>query len=138
MTANLPADQTGVTPAVLRITRSRIALQQALRKDDDQQETFPSTNNRSDGGLLAGLRQLKGQPGAHLLLRSVKQMWEKNPWHVLGQSAVEAAGIVLTPVAKRSPVALVAGAFAIGAAVYFARPWRFVTKNSLLAGLLVR
>lgn len=137
MTADSPANQAGASPAALRMMRSRIALQQALR-NDDAQENLPSAGVESAGGFLAGLRQLKGQPGAHLLLRSMKQMWEKNPWHVLGQSALEAAGIVLTPVAQRSPVALVAGAFALGAVVYFARPWRLVTKNSLLAGLLAR
>ena len=131
-------NQPGSSSAALRLTRSRIALRKVLRDNNESQDNAARTDTNSGDGISAGLRDLKGRPGAQLLMRALQQMWAKNPWHILGSSAVEAAEIVLAPVAQRSPIKLVTGAFAIGSLLYLVKPWRMVKKSALLAGLLTR
>lgn len=56
-----------------------------------------------------------------------------------GLALVAQAGrSLLRPVAQRHPLALVAGAFAAGAAVAALRPWRVLASSALVVGLLSR
>lgn len=123
--------------AVLRLAQSRSDLLNAMQENSHSQSSDTQAPP-PELGLLAGLRLLNTQHGAHFLAQAVKQLWAKNPWHILGQSAVEAASIMLTPVAQRSPVKLVVGAFVLGGLLFITRPWRLVAKNGFIAGLLGR
>lgn len=121
------------SPAVLRMMRSRIALKQVLQSDD----TSNAAPEKS-GGILANLKSLQGNPSAQLLLGAVNQMWAKHPWRVLIVSALQAGDVMLKPVAMRSPIALIAGAVAVGAVLSLVRPWRLLKKSALLSALLGR
>jgi hypothetical protein len=123
--------------AVLRLAQSRTELLQEMR-DDSRVESSVNQPSTPEPSLLAGLRLLKTQPGAHLLVQTLQQLWAKNPWHVLGKSAVEASNIMLTPLAQRSPVKLVMGAFVVGGVVFLVRPWRLLSKTGVIAALLGR
>ena len=122
----------------LRMTRSRMALREALQNDPAQNSAQDNPAQESSTILAAGVRLLKSQRSAHLISLTLKQLWANNPWHILGNNAAQAAGIMLTPVAQRSPVKLVAGAFVMGGVLFLARPWRLLRIRGLIAGLLAR
>ncbi len=130
------ASNPAANAAVLRMTRSRIALRQALQTG--QPNDVPPKHAAGDfaSGMLSSFKLLKGNPSAQLLFSAIHQMWVKNPWRVLVMSSLQAADVVLKPVAQRSPIKLMAGAVAIGAVLALMRPWRLITKSALLSALL--
>lgn len=125
--------------AVLRLARSRDALRQAMpsnpASDFDAASQGTPTASSAAPTWLDGLRLLQSKPGGHLIIQTLQQIWAKNSWHLLGQSAYQAADIALKPIAQRSPIKLVAGAFVVGASLLWARPWRLMPKGALLSAL---
>ena len=67
---------------------------------------------------------------------SLRQWWSAHPLRPVGLVAGEAAGAVMRPVALRHPYALVLGAAAVGGALAWARPWRWLLRSTLFAGLV--
>ncbi len=132
------AHERKMSPAMLRMTRSRIALRQALQHGGDGGADKRVSEQLPDNTLDSLLGLLKGQPTAQLLVHAAQGIWAKNPWMILGKNAFEASNILLLPIAKRSPVKLVAGAFIVGALLCIARPWHLVKTNALFAGLFGR
>ncbi len=132
------AHERKMSPAMLRMTRSRIALRQALQLGGDGGADKRVSEQLPDNTLDSLLGLLKGQPTAQLFMHAAQGIWAKNPWMILGKNAFEASNILLLPIAKRSPVKLVAGAFIVGALLCIARPWHLVKTNALLAGLFGR
>lgn len=125
-----------MSPAMLRMTRSRIALRQVLQIDTNG-EASVGASSRASGHILGDFfDMLKGQPTAQLLLNAAQGIWAKNPWMIFGKNAFEAGNILLLPIAQRSPLKLVAGAFVFGAALCVIRPWRLVKGSTLIASLL--
>lgn len=120
--------------AIMRMTRSRNALRSALR------EGRADGNSTSPQGIasVAGWDLLKGNASAHLLLQGLQKIWVNHPWRIVGQSAIQAAEVLIKPIAQYSPVKLVAGAFVVGGLLFLARPWRLITKNAVIAGILAR
>ncbi len=135
------ASQGAMSPAMLRMTRSRIALRQVLQaggKANNNQTTQHFSKKKSEGTFDSIFDLLKGQPSAQLFLQAAQGILANNPWMILGKNAFEASNVLLIPIAKRSPMKLVAGAFVLGAVICLARPWRLVKKNALLSSLLQR
>ena len=130
------ASNPAANAAVLRMTRSRIALRQVLQTGQPSDVPLKQAAGDFAGGMLSGLKLLKDNPSAQLLFSAIHKMWVKNPWRVLAMSSLQAADVVLKPVAQRSPIKLVAGAVAIGAVLALMRPWRLITKSALLSALL--
>ncbi len=70
------------------------------------------------------------------VLASVRAWWSHHPLRPVGHLAAEASGAAVAPIAQRHPMALVLGAAAIGASLAWARPWRWLFRSALFAGLL--
>jgi hypothetical protein len=79
---------------------------------------------------------LKTVPGATILLDALRGWWWQHPLRLYGVIAAEAGAAVAKPVAQRHPVALVGGAFVVGALLAWSRPWRWIIKPALFAGLV--
>jgi hypothetical protein len=83
-----------------------------------------------------------GPPSTTLVSALLRHWWRRHPWRQAGVLAVQAADALARPVAKTHPVALMAGAAAVGALLVWARPWRFLLgaltplSASLLPSLL--
>jgi hypothetical protein len=117
-----------------KLQLSRLRLQNALRDahapaDDTQR---PST----DPGAQAWLSSLKQVPGAALVLELAAQWWAKHPLNLASKLASDAANAAVKPMAERHPFALVAGAAIVGGIVGWSRPWRWIMKSAVVAGLL--
>lgn len=117
-----------------RLAQSRERLRQALQQESSgSNDTGGQGADNFFGGLLGNLQ---GAPGAHLVGEVLHAWWRKQPLRVALLLATEAAKVLLQPVARKHPYALVLGAAATGGLVVLLRPWRWISTPALLAGLL--
>ncbi len=126
-----PVAPTAVLTPSERLTRSRERLRLAM---------LPVTTNSGgrgghgiDGPWLA---RLKGLPGFDFLSQALRVWWARHPLHNVGLLLADAAKPWLQPVAKRNPLLLVLGAAVLGGLFAWSRPWRWVLKPAVMAGLL--
>lgn len=131
-------DAQTVNSAVLRLKRSRDALRLVLHQNSSPPKKKLSTASHFDGAMAAAFNTLMNRPSAQLLSKVVEQLWAKNPWRILGQSVLEASSIVLKPIAQQSPFKLVASAFVLGGILLLVRPWRLMSKRSVISSFLRR
>lgn len=94
------------------------------------------TASQAEPGAAAGGAQAAAPAlGAALLATVLRQWWEKHPAHQAATLAAQTARELTLPVAQKHPVALVAGAFVVGAGVVALRPWRLLSGAALLSRL---
>lgn len=74
-------------------------------------------------------------PGAGIVIDATQQWWARHPLRTTTLIALEGAHAVIQPLARRHPLALVLGAFVIGALLARRRPWGWL-KPAVFAGLL--
>ena len=82
------------------------------------------------------LGSLRNNPVVALVTDAISSWWANHPLH---PAAGLAEGIVrdaVAPLARRHPRTMVAGAFVVGALIVWARPWRWLFKPALFAGIL--
>ena len=87
------------------------------------------------GERPAWLDRLRSHPIVGTVVDAVTSWWANHPLHPavsLGTSVVRDA---IAPLARRHPLAVVTGAFAVGGALAYFRPWRWIAKPALFAGL---
>lgn len=110
----LPPDANdAVASASYRLSQSRSRLHQSVDKLTADPRTAPS--------LATGV---------------INQWWEHHPLRLATNVSADAAKALVQPVAQRHPVALVAGAAAVGAILVWSKPWRWLLTPALMAGLL--
>lgn len=141
----------GLAPDALaaadRLTQSRERLRHALH------DPAGAARAGAAGGQPASdwLKRLAGLPGAAVLLDGLHLWWARHPWRVYILLAEDAAKILVKPLARQHPVALLLGAAVLGVALVrsagllgvalrWVRPlrwlWRSGAATALLAGLL--
>ena len=80
--------------------------------------------------------RIKHFPVIGVVLEALDGWWSNHPLRPVAQVAIEASNAVVQPLAKRSPLVLVIGAAAVGAALVWSRPWRWLFGSALFAGLV--
>jgi len=116
-----------VSAATVRIELSRERLRLAM--DPPPEPVTPRTERPLLDRVLAW-------PVLHDVLESVRHWWSIHPLRPVGLVAGEAASAVARPVALRHPWLLVLGAAAVGGALAWSRPWRWLLRSTLFAGLV--
>jgi hypothetical protein len=117
-----------------RLALSRERLRQAMSELSAPQG---EAENRGAGGrVLAWLDGLKSIPGAGIAIDAVRGWWRHNPLRIAGMAGADAAHTIVEPMARRNPLTLVLGAFLLGGLLAWGRPWRWIVKPALFAGLL--
>lgn len=118
------------TPATERLVQSRALLRQALQA---------KPGNRTTSGARKPppkwLDDLKSIPLVTVLLEALGSWWMQHPLRVASQMAVETTSAIVQPLAKRNPLGLVVGALVVGGILAWGRPWRWILKPALFAGL---
>lgn len=122
------------TPAE-RLARSRERLRLALNglppASDD-----PQAAQQAAAAAAPWWDKLAALPGASIVIEAAQQWWARHPLRANIVLAFNATQAVVKPVAQRHPVALVAAAFVIGGLLAWQRPWRWILRPALFAGLL--
>lgn len=85
---------------------------------------------------LSWLAQLKALPGVNVVVDLVGLWWARHPWRPATEVGAQAAHTALQVVAQRHPVALVAGALALGGALAWLRPWRWAARLVVVSDLV--
>ena len=110
------------------LLQSRERLRAALQAAAAASSAEPG---RASSGAPAAAPAL----GAALLATLLRQWWEKHPAHQAATLAAQTARELTLPVAQKHPVALVGGAFVVGAGLIALRPWRLLSGAALLSRL---
>nr|WP_315187458.1 hypothetical protein [uncultured Albidiferax sp.] len=118
------------TTATERLENSRALLRQAMQS---RSKSHSATEPRPSAPEW--LTKLKAIPVVTVLAEAVSGWWMQHPLRVASQLAAETARAVVQPLARRNPLGLAVGALALGALVAWTRPWRWVLKPALFAGL---
>ena len=129
--ANGVALDVSLSPAD-RLTLSRERLREAMRNKTAQRSSSPSAG----AGATAWLDSLKAIPGAGVVVEAVRSWWAQHPLRVASMVAADATKSVLQPMAEKNPLGLVLGALVLGGLLAWSRPWRWLIKPALFAGLL--
>lgn len=118
-----------MTPAE-RLIMSRARLRKAMTRDESPHSDGTPAGNKAVGlGLLDVLKL--AVPSASLVIDTVAQWWAGHPLQASGNLVEGVVDELLRPLAKRHPLALVAGALAVGGLLVWSRPWRWALKPHL-------
>ncbi|WP_394787258.1 hypothetical protein [Rhodoferax sp.] len=130
MSALLPSAENA---AIDRLVLSRALLRQALEGNR------PSRRNEAerfvDGESPAWLENLKSIPVVNVLAEAISGWWMQHPLRIASLLATDTAKAVVLPMAQRNPMGLALAALLIGGMVVWSRPWRWLLKPALFAGL---
>jgi len=118
-----------------RLAFSRERMREALRGRP------PSRSGEASGEAAAGrsvswFDQLTSLPMASIVIDAVSGWWARHPLRVAVVVGTNAAKALAQPIAERNPLGLVLGSAVLGAVVVWSRPWRWLLKPALFAGLL--
>lgn len=114
-----------------RLTLSRERLRQAMGRSSGRGEAGSADGKHSSAHGIVEMLKLS-MPNAGLVIDAIAQWWAGHPLQSKGNMAEGIADELLRPLAKRNPIALVAGAVAVGALVAWMRPWRWALKPNVL------
>ena len=117
-----------------RLALSRERLRQAMR--DIVAPPDRAAKQRAGGSAVAWLDGLKSIPGANVVAEAVNSWWAQHPLRIAGMLAADVVKAVIQPVARRNPLGLVLGAAVLGGLLVWIRPWCWIPKPVLFAGLL--
>ncbi len=120
-----------------RLAESRARVRDALLviAKPPQRASAGATHSLFGATGTAWLDSLKTAPGVSIIVEAINAWWMRHPLRLASGVAVDAARAALQPVAQKNPVALVLGALVLGAVVAWSRPWRWIARPALLAGL---
>jgi hypothetical protein len=122
-----------VTEALERLALSREHLRTAMLPVPKAARG----RGRGPTALAANLLdKAQAMPGVSFFTDTVRAWWEKHPLHTASVVAAEASRKFAAPLAQRNPMGLILGAVAVGAVLALVRPWRWMLRPALFAGLV--
>lgn len=132
---NLGGEPTLAVPtAAERLELSRARMRQAMRSPAPSQARGAAASTADPA--MSWINSLRTFPGASVVIDAVQAWWLHHPVRMASLVAAEAATSLARPMAQRHPLQLVFCAFAVGALFSWSRPWRWLLKPALFAGLL--
>ena len=120
-----------MTAALARLEASRARLREAMRPASPA----PQAGDSNAAGARWH-RRLRELPVIGLVADALGAWWSQNPMRPVALVAADVSNAVARPLAQRHPFALVLAAGAVGAALAWARPWRWALRSALFAGLV--
>ena len=123
------------TNASERLEDSRQRLRIALLQSTNGKRV---TDTMSRGSSALWVEQLKSMPVIGSAVRSLDTWWAQTPLNAATATVFYSANTVAKPIASRHPFYVVMVAAVAGAVLARTRPWRWILKPALFAGLAVR
>jgi hypothetical protein len=138
-----PADESGVDKpdvelpsAAERLAASRERMRQWMLQADGRHDARRRMEAaREAGDKPAWMDRLRTAPVIGVVIDAANAWWANHP---MQPAAALAHGVVrdtVAPLARRHPMLIVGGAFLAGVALVRWRPWRWLIKPALFAGL---
>lgn len=123
--------------AVQRLAASRammkVAMEPPLRHRPERSNLPASSTGKWLNARLADLKQL---PGVDVLVDGITAWWAHHPLRPVAAVVSEATDVAARPLANNNPLAMVATAAAVGALFAWTRPWRWLLRSALFAGIV--
>lgn len=136
----LPRESSSVAvPADPSSASARLVLSRERLRREMRERSAPKRRAAVDGSTddrISWQDRVKAIPVAGVLFETLASWWANHPLNGVGTVAAIAARASLAPVAQRNPLGLVVVAVVIGGALVATRPWRWLLKPALFAGLV--
>ena len=136
----LPRERLSVAdPADASTASARLALSRERLRREMRERSAPKRQAAVEGGArdrFSWQDRVKAIPVAGVLFETLASWWANHPLNGVGTIAAGAARASLAPMAQRNPLGLMVAAVVIGAAMVASRPWRWLLKPALFAGLV--
>ena len=116
--------------ATQRLVESRNFLRQAMQGPPNVR--LPLDARKPTPEWLINLKSI---PIVTVLVEAVSSWWMQHPLRVASLVAIDTAHALAQPLARRNPVGLALAALALGGLLVWARPWRWILKPAMFAGL---
>ena len=117
-----------------RLTLSRERLRSAMLARSASKGT--ASNRIAGAASSAWLASLKTIPGAGVLIEALDSWWSQHPLRLASMVAADAVKAGIQPLAQRHPLSLMLAALLLGGTLARSRPWRWLLKPALFAGLM--
>jgi hypothetical protein len=118
----------------LELSRARMRVFLERRKPDGSASGSFSPGNIGRK-MSAWAEDMRANPLLGAVVDAVHNWWATHPLHAVGQMAGDAVEDIAVPWIRRYPLAVAGGALALGAIAARFRPWRWLGKPALFAGL---
>lgn len=125
-----------VESAVARLALSRASLRAAMLPKPRVPDSSGFFGQGAAGWTEGIAERLRNLPGAGAIVETIQSWWDRHPFRPIGHIAAASARRLAGPVAERSPLKLVFAAAAIGALLAVLRPWRWMLRSAIFAGLV--
>jgi hypothetical protein len=124
--------------AAKRLAESRERMRQWMIDPDGRHEArrlrAAAAGRPSAEGGPTLLDRLREHPVVGVAVEMANNWWTRHPLHPVASFAEGAVREHVAPVVRRHPLAVVSGAFAVGALVVWFRPWRLLSGTARAAG----
>ncbi len=121
----------------LDLSRERLRLAMHCKERPARRDSPASSQPESrSSSTVDWLDSLRALPGAGIVIDAVSQWWQRSPLRLASLVAGDATRTVVRPLAQRHPLGLLVGAVFVGGLFAWSRPWRWMIKPALFAGLL--
>lgn len=122
--------------AAQRLAESRESLRLYMTQGDGRHEARRRTAAARAGGTSPSrMDRLRAMPVVGVVIDAVAAWWSNHP---LRPAAMLSEGVVrdaVAPLTRKHPITVLASAFIVGGAIIWLKPWRFLGKSALFAGL---
>ena len=115
-----------------RLTRSRERISYWLADEEHDGGTRARANGQTDSAERADHAPVSV---GGIVSEVISEWWAEHPLHASATLALAASRTVIVPLVRRHPAAVLGGAAVVGAIVVWARPWRWLLRPSVVAGV---
>ena len=116
---------------------ARLALSRERLRREMLQRSAPKRMAADGSAMHPSLQdRLKSVPLVGVLFEALASWWANHPLNAVSAVAAGAARTAIEPMAQRNPVALMVLSIVLGGALVATRPWRWLLKPALFAGLV--
>src|SRR2546423_3562588 len=129
-------DHAELPSAAERLAASRERMRQWMLQTDGRGDARRRVEAAKEAGdKPAWMDRLRTAPVIGVVIDAASAWWANHPMQPAASLAHGVVRDAVAPLARRHPIAIVAGAFVFGVAVVRLRPWRWLLKPALFAGL---
>lgn len=123
--------------AAMRLAESRERLRQYMLRGDGRHDA----RRRNAAAQAAGLNpsrldKLRAMPVVGVVIDALWAWWSNHPLQPAASLAEGLAHETIVPFTRRHPLGVLVGAFCVGGAIAWFKPWRYLRKEAIFAGLV--